>query len=115
MTDHSTKASTSFVGRRWWQNGLAWARRHANALGYVATVVLPLILRTGRRPVIFSKYSGIGDIVCTFPTALELKKRHPGAVFIYNCHPDFTCLPRLADVTARTTSLIPIGLVGFWY
>jgi ADP-heptose:LPS heptosyltransferase len=89
--------------------------RHAQAFWYVITVVLPVLLRTGRRPVIFSKYSGIGDIICTFPAALELMKRHPQAAFIYNCHPEYVCLPRLAGVTCRTTSLPPIGLVGFWY
>lgn len=90
-------------------------KRHAQTFGYVISVVLPVILRTGRRPVIFSKYSGIGDIICTFPAALELKKRHAGAVFIYNCHPDFACLPRLAGVTGRVSSFMSIGLVGYWY
>jgi hypothetical protein len=46
---------------------------------------------------------------------LELKQRHPQAAFIYNCHPDYVCLPRLAGVTSRTTSLMPMGLVGYWY
>jgi ADP-heptose:LPS heptosyltransferase len=93
----------------------ALIRRHTQALWYVLAVVIPILLRTGRRPVIFSKFSGIGDIICTAPVALELKKRHAGAVFIYNCHPDFACLPRLAGVTDRTTSLISIGLVDYWY
>lgn len=90
-------------------------KRHVHALGYVLTVIVPLLLRTRSRPVLFAKYSGMGDIICTFPAALELKKRHPGAVFIYNCHADFACLPRLAGVTNRITSLVAIGLVGYWY
>jgi ADP-heptose:LPS heptosyltransferase len=94
---------------------LSLLSRHAQAFWYVITVVLPVILRTGRRPVIFSKYSGIGDIICTFPAALELKRRHPQATFIYNCHPGFACLPRLGGVATRVTSLLPIGLVGHWY
>jgi ADP-heptose:LPS heptosyltransferase len=89
--------------------------RHLEAARYILIVVTPILLRTRTRPVIFSKYSGIGDIVCTVPAALELKKRHPQAVFIYNCHPDFACLPRLAGVTSCVTGLIPIGLVGYWY
>jgi hypothetical protein len=51
----------------------ALIHRHAQAFWYVLTVILPVMLRTGRRPVIFSKYSGIGDIICMFPAALELK------------------------------------------
>ena len=89
--------------------------RHASALGYVFCVVLPVILRTGRRPVIFSRRTGMGDIVCSVGPARELMKRHPGATFIYNCHPDFAAVPRLAGITERVTSLEPIGLVGHWY
>lgn len=97
------------------KKNLSLLKRHAQAFWYVITVVVPMLLRTGRRPVIFSKYSGIGDIICTFPAALELMKGHPQATFIYNCHPDYVCLPKLAGLTSQTTSLIPIGLVGYWY
>lgn len=79
------------------------------------TVILPVILRTGRRPVIFSRFGGMGDIICTFPAALELKKRHPRATFIYNCAAGFACLPRMAGVTERLTSFRDLGVVGHWY
>src|SRR5471032_3360794 len=94
---------------------IALAKRHLQAAHYVINVILPVILRTGKRPVIFSKYSGIGDIICTFPAALELKKRHPKATFIYNCHLEYACLPRLGGVTTQVTSTEQIGLVGYWY
>jgi len=89
--------------------------RHAAALSYVLRVILPVILKTGRRPVIFSRGTGLGDIVCTLPAVQELRKRHPGATFIYNCHRDFAEIPRLAGVADRITSLLPIGVVGHWY
>jgi ADP-heptose:LPS heptosyltransferase len=57
----------------------------------------------------------MGDIICTIPAARELMKRHPGATFIYNCHPDFAAIPRLAGIADHITSLVPIGLVGHWY
>jgi ADP-heptose:LPS heptosyltransferase len=94
---------------------VALCSRHLAALGYVLRVVLPVILRTGRRPVIFSRRTGMGDIICTIPAARELMKRHPGATFIYNCHPDFAAVPRLAGLTDCITTLEPIGLVGHWY
>ena len=47
--------------------------RHAQVGWYALTVIVPVILRTRRRPVMFSKYSGIGDIICTFPAVLKLK------------------------------------------
>jgi ADP-heptose:LPS heptosyltransferase len=89
--------------------------RHAAAFGYVLGEVLPVILRTGRRPVIFSRRTGMGDIICTVGPSRELKKRHPGATFIYNCHPDFADLPRLAGIADKVTTLEPIGLIGYWY
>ncbi len=89
--------------------------RHVAALVYVAQVVLPMILRDRCRPVIFSRYVGMGDIVCTIPAAMELMKRHPGATFIYNCHPSFAPVPRLAGVADRVTSLESVGIVGHWY
>jgi len=90
-------------------------RRHAQALWYVLTVILPVILHTGRRPVIFSRFAGMGDIICSFPAALELKKRHLHATFIYNCHRDSACLPEMGGVTRRVTHFRQIGLVGYWY
>src|ERR1017187_927182 len=90
-------------------------QRHFCAAWYVLTVIVPVILRTGRRPVIFSRFAGMGDILCTFPAALELKKRHPQAPFIYNCAAGFACLPAMGGVTERVTHLHPIGLVGHWY
>ena len=94
---------------------LSLAKRHAAALWYVFTVILPVIFRTGKRPVIFSRFTGMGDIICTVPAVLALKKRHPGAVFIYNCHRDFMAIPQLAGLADQITSLLPIGLVGHWY
>jgi ADP-heptose:LPS heptosyltransferase len=73
-------------------------------IGFLLRLVLPLWLRTGRRPVLFVRPGALGDILCTFPAALELKKRHPGAAFIYSCVADFACLPRLAGVTRHVTS-----------
>lgn len=93
----------------------ALIKRHVLALWYVLTVILPVIVRTGRRPVIFSRFAGMGDVLGTFPVALELKKRHPGATFIYNCAASFACLPPMGGVTMYTTSFPAIGLIGHWY
>jgi ADP-heptose:LPS heptosyltransferase len=94
---------------------VTFIKRHLSAIWYVLTVILPVILRTGKRPVIFSRFAGMGDIICTFPAALELKKRHTSTTFIYNCAASFACLPRMAGVTEFVTHVQPIGLVGYWY
>jgi ADP-heptose:LPS heptosyltransferase len=94
---------------------VALLQRHAAALGYVLRVVLPVILRTGKRPVIFSRGAGMGDIICTLPAVKLLRERHPGAYFIYNCHPDFAEVLRLAGVADRITFLGSPGPVGHWY
>lgn len=92
-----------------------FAKRHWEAFWFVLTEILPTILRTGKRPVIFARHGGIGDILCSFPATMELMKRHSGAVFFYNCHPDCQCLPRLAGLPVRTTASPDIGLVIFRY
>jgi ADP-heptose:LPS heptosyltransferase len=50
----------------------------------------------------------MGDIICTFPAALELKKRHPGAAFIFVCYRPFACLPRIGGVTPHVITT-PFG------
>ena len=90
-------------------------KRHAQVFWYVLTVTLPIIIRTGKRPVLFSKYSGIGDIICTFPAVLKLKARHPGATFIYNCHQSYACLPVMGGITGQVTSLRHAGILRYWY
>ncbi len=89
--------------------------RHLAALLYVVRNVLPVILRSGRRPVAFSRWSGMGDIICTFPAALELKKRHPSATFLYNCHPDFAPVVLMAGVADQCTHCTHDGVAGHWY
>lgn len=79
------------------------------------TIILPVIIRTGRRPVIFSKCSGIGDIICTFPTVIKLKERHPQATFIYNCHQPYGCLPIMGGITGCVTHLRHAGILRHWY
>lgn len=90
-------------------------KRHALALWYVVSVIFPVVVRTGKRPVIFSRHTGMGDIICTVPAVRELIKLHPNTPIIYNCHRDFVDVPRLAGVTGHVTSLEPIGLIGYWY
>ncbi|HSY18378.1 MAG TPA: glycosyltransferase family 9 protein [Candidatus Acidoferrales bacterium] len=89
--------------------------RHLMALGYALKVILPMFLRTGRRPVIFTREGGMGDIICTIPAVRELKKRHSGAGCIYNCHQDSEAIPRLYGIVDQVTSFPAIGLIGHWY
>jgi ADP-heptose:LPS heptosyltransferase len=90
-------------------------RKHLLALKYVIAVIIPKIIKTGKKPVIFSKWSGIGDIICTIPAALEIAKKNPNVPLIYNCYKEFKCIPQLAGLKCRTTSFNEIGLIGFWY
>ena len=90
-------------------------KRHLQVLGYVLTVILAIIVKTRRRPVLFSRYGGMGDIICIIPATRALLERHLGHVVIYNCHASFTEIPRLAGLASIVTNLGPIGLVGYWY
>src|SRR5687768_263043 len=96
-------------------SGLAVLARHAQALWLVVTVLIPCLIRRRHRPVIFVRYSGIGDIICTIPAVRELKKRHLGAEVIYNCHADSEPVVRMANVADRTLHFRYIGLVNHWY
>jgi ADP-heptose:LPS heptosyltransferase len=90
-------------------------RRHLQAVFYVFKVIVPIIIRSGKKPVIFSRWSGIGDIICTFPAALEIEKQHNGREFIYNCYRGYGCLPIMAGAAQTVTSLECVGLIGRWY
>jgi ADP-heptose:LPS heptosyltransferase len=89
--------------------------RHIAALKYVLAVVVPAMVRTGRRPVIFLRRVGLGDIICSIPAAQALKRRHPGAAFIYNCNADFTAVPLFTGLADRATAFQHIGLIEHWY
>jgi ADP-heptose:LPS heptosyltransferase len=59
-------------------------------------------LRTFRRKpiVLFERHGGIGDILCTFPSVLALRERHPDAVFVYsvwNCFKSIVQMGQVAD------------------
>jgi ADP-heptose:LPS heptosyltransferase len=63
---------------------------------------------------LFFKYVGMGDIICTFPVADQLKKRHPNCAFIYSCYPDFICLPKMAGITSEVVS-VRIDFIQKWW
>jgi len=37
----------------------------------------------------------LGDIICTIPAALEIKKLHPDATFIYKLRRQLCLLPKM--------------------
>jgi ADP-heptose:LPS heptosyltransferase len=84
------------------------------SLPFVGFKLAPLILINRRRPVLFHRLLGGGDVICTFPAALKLKERHPGAVFIYNTLPDFRSLPIMGGVATMVTSLEISPLQKYW-
>ena len=53
---------------------------------------------SGKPVVLFHRHAGIGDIICTFPTVLELRKRHPDAVFVFNTWKPFKSLVEMGRV-----------------
>lgn len=111
----SNPLSSNATPAKTWHRIASLLVRHFKAFGYVIMVILPVILKTRRRPVLLSRYSGMGDIICTIPAARELIKRHPGHPVIYNCHRSFADVPRLTGLASIVTSLEPIGLIGHWY
>jgi len=101
-----------------WQKPGSWLRRfkpHLQVVRFILGQVLPLLIVTRRRPVIFSRYMALGDVICAFPAAHELKKRHPGAAFVFHCREDYACLPRMGGVTSHTISELDIRRVKTFF
>src|ERR1022692_1181785 len=90
-------------------------KTHVKTLWFVLYHVLPILIVTRRKPVILSRHMALGDILCTFPAALELKKRHPGATFIYSCRADYACLPRMGGITSHVVSNLDCHLLETLY
>lgn len=90
-------------------------RRHVRLLAFIFTEILPATLRTGKRPVMFVRYGGIGDMLSSFPAAAQLMSRHPGAAFFYHCPPDLACLLGLAGLNVRIFSARLAGPLHYRY
>ncbi len=59
---------------------------------------------SGRPVILFDRLAGIGDIICTFPSVLELRKRHPDAIFVYSTWKSFKSvveMGRVADLVVK--------------
>ncbi len=84
------------------------------SLWFVGSRIIPILVKHRRRPVLFDRRLGGGDIICTFPAAERLQARHPGAVFIYNCNVEFFNLPLLAGIASLTVSTDVPALKRYW-
>jgi ADP-heptose:LPS heptosyltransferase len=95
----------AYITLRWLKQScqrlLYFVKRHVETLYFLFCCVLPLLIQTRTKPVIFLRYMALGDIICTFPAANELKKRHPKAAFIFLCREDYASLPRLGGITTH--------------
>jgi ADP-heptose:LPS heptosyltransferase len=74
---------------------------------------------SGRPVILIERQAGIGDIICTFPSVLELRKRHPDAVFVYNTRKRFKGvveMGRVADLVVDwDRSWMPRLVHKFYY
>ncbi len=59
---------------------------------------------SGRPVVLLDRHAGIGDIICTFPSVRELRKRHPDAIFVYNTWPAFKGIVEMGRVADRVVA-----------
>lgn len=48
--------------------------------------------------ILFERHGGIGDIICTFPSVLALRERHPKAIFVYSVRRAFKCIVKMGHV-----------------
>jgi ADP-heptose:LPS heptosyltransferase len=97
-----------------WGHFKAGLKLHAVTLAFILRVLVPMILQHRRRPVLFVRHVGIGDIICTFPTVQELKRRHLGAPTVYSCYAGYACLPALGQIVDATAPFSAEYLKKFW-
>jgi ADP-heptose:LPS heptosyltransferase len=88
---------------------------YCEPIPFIMGTVLPLWLKTGRRPVLLSRYMALGDLICALPAVLELIKRHAGAPVIFHCREDYGCLLRMAGINARVVSRLNIYMIQTAY
>jgi len=65
----------------------------------------------GRPLLLFIRNSGIGDIICTFPSLQQLRRSHPNAYVIFVVRKDFLPIAkasRLADLVAPSDSAVEL-------
>jgi ADP-heptose:LPS heptosyltransferase len=71
-----------------------------------------------RKPVLLlCRYSGIGDIVCTFPSVAILKEQHPGSLIVYETRRSYLTLVRSCrpvDLVVEEASLLSMLLQRFF-
>lgn len=78
-----------------------------------------LRLRHGKPLVLFFRDGGIGDILCTFPAAAALARRHERAVKVFCTNPGFVELPAMVGCFDRVLGIrcndLVSSLVGRWH
>jgi ADP-heptose:LPS heptosyltransferase len=86
-------------------------------LWFVLSVALPLWVTTGRRPVLFSRYMALGDVICALPAVLELQKRHSGAPVIFHTREIYAGLLKMGGVGGRVVSQLNLHGVrtNYWF
>jgi len=74
-------------------------------------------LRHRQRAVILRRINALGDVVCTFPMAAEIRRRHPGRLFVFVTSMDYkktVLLSRTAAAVygARAWDFLPAAMFG---
>lgn len=62
---------------------------------------LPTLRRATGPTILFERYIGAGDVICTFPAVLSLREKFPGATIVYRVAPSLVPIVqmgRVADV-----------------
>lgn len=83
--------------RAFWRKLRAFAHRVVDRVGFPAWLLCQRI-RFGKKLIIVCRTGALGDIICTFPLCVEIRKRHPGQPLIFVTQRDYKSLVMLSPL-----------------
>jgi ADP-heptose:LPS heptosyltransferase len=66
---------------------------------------LPAFVRAPGPRILFQRHGGIGDVICTFPAVLALRRKFPQAIIVYRVLPELIPIVRMGGVA---DAVVPI-------
>ncbi len=81
-------------------------RFSSNRVSTIASIAFRVVMRMRRRIlkrqiIAIERYSGIGDIICTFPGVLALREKFPNAYIVYGVQKQFRAIVEMGKVADK--------------
>lgn len=98
----SSPPASSGSLRRALRSTKKWCRAYVTDRFYFPVWLLLQCLRHRQRAVILRRINALGDVVCTLPMAAEIRRRHPGRLFVFVTSMEY----KTTVLLSRTTNTV---------